>query len=48
VVDREPVVQIPRRIAQKRVVGMTLRHHQMRGQRNLGRAHRPHMQVVHA
>ena len=42
----KPMAQLAARLDQEGVAGVSGRHHQMGGQRGLGGAHRPNMQVV--
>ena len=46
--DAEMGLQLPLRLGQEAVAGMSPRHDEMGGQRRLGRAHRPDMEVVDA
>ena len=44
--NREAMLQIMRQRRQCRIAGVALRHHQMRGQRRIGGAHRPDVQIM--
>ena len=48
VTDPEPILEHLLRAEQEFVARMPLRHDQVAGQRRIGRAHCPNMQVVHA
>src|SRR6266446_2803640 len=46
VVDAEAMVKLLRDAVEQRIAGVTVRHHQMAGQRRLRRAHAPDVQIM--